>query len=626
MNGRRPPRGRRLFWTVVAFLAVASLLAFFLLRSRGGAGARKIEDPEIEGVDLTYYDFDRNNRKKLEIQCRESQKQGDDRLRMKGVKVTIFDTEKQKDDLHVTAEAGTFSNNFHDFFIQGKARIFSSDFSLFSPSFNLKDRDILTSREKVRFTLETAHGEAASGLCYYINHKVLKLFDCDGVWVRDELPYDFRCRFFWVFKKKNSVILKGDAELAGNHSTLRSGSISMQFTDGFDSLQTTNAIGKSYFHHQANAGLETEQEREISANVIKMQNDAQGRPQLIHANGKARIVLIDPASQGQLESDEIEIQLNAETQNLEMVRVLQPGSLSTRGKENVVIGADSLQAVYDKQGQLSRVRAEGKCQFATDDFTGSAASLDHDAANSLIQIVGDEASITSKKNTFSSSSFSLNTKLKKLGSEKGVKATLVPGKKSILLQARPVFVTSAALETSDKGNASLFKGKVRLFQDQVLLQAEELLFDSLGGKMACRGGADLKFVDEGELVMLHGTAIDVDPEGTKMVIEGQAQLRQGENTLSAQTIELAFNRSEKLENITASGDAAFSRKDLSGKAQRVHWQYAKKTIWFRKSAEITRKGAGTTRGQELRFDMESNRITVTGSDDRSQTTIGKERP
>ncbi len=626
MNVRRPPGGGRLFWAVAAFLAVALPLGFFALRSRGVTAVKKIDDTEIEGVNLTYYDFDRNNRKKLEIQCRESQKQGDDRLRMKGVKVTIFDTEKQKDDIQVTAEAGTFSNNFHDFFIQGKARIFSSDFSLFSPNFNLKDRDILTSKERVRFKLENAHGEAASGLRYYINHKVLKLFGCDGVWIREGLPFDFRCRVFWVFKKKNLVILDGDAELAGNHSTLRSGWISMQFTDDFVTLQTTNAVGKSFFHHKANAGLETEQEREITANIIKMQNDPEGRPQLLQAHGQGRVVLIDPASKGQLESDEIEIQLNAETQNLEMVRVLQPGSLSNRGKENVGISADSLQADFDKQGRLSRVHAQGKCRFSTDDFSGSSASLDHDALNSLIQIVGEEASITSKKNTFSSSSFSLNTKLKKLRSDKGIKATLIPGKKSVLLQAKPVFVTSAALETSDKGNVALFKGKVRLFQEEVLLQAEELLFDILGGKMTCRGGADLKFMIDGELVLLHGAAIDVDPQGEKMIIDGEAWLRQGENTLSAQMIELAFNRGEKLENITASGNAAFSRKDLAGKAQLLNWQYAKKTIWFKKSAEITRKGAGTTRGQELRFDMESNRITVTGSDDRSQTTINEERP
>jgi lipopolysaccharide export system protein LptA len=71
---------------------------------------------------------------------------------------------------------------------------------------------------------------------------------------------------------------------------------------------------------------------------------------------------------------------------------------------------------------------------------------------------------------------------------------------------------------------------------------------------------------------------------------------------------------------------AFSKKDLTGKAQLLHWQYALKTILFKNSAEITRKGSGTTRGQELRFDLDSNEITVSGAADRSETTIRQDRP
>jgi hypothetical protein len=132
MNRGRPRGGNRLFWVAAAILAVVLLLAFFSFHSRKGAVAKKVVDTDIEGVDLTYYDFDKNNQKKLEIRCRQSQKKGDDQLLMKGVQATIFDTDKHEDDIHVTAEAGTVSNNFYDFFIHGRAHIFSSNFSLLS--------------------------------------------------------------------------------------------------------------------------------------------------------------------------------------------------------------------------------------------------------------------------------------------------------------------------------------------------------------------------------------------------------------------------------------------------------------------------------------------------------------
>ncbi len=116
------------------------------------------------------------------------------------------------------------------------------------------------------------------------------------------------------------------------------------------------------------------------------------------------------------------------------------------------------------------------------------------------------------------------------------------------------------------------------------------------------------------------------PAASKIVIEGEARLQQGPNTLAARRIELAFGRDDKLENIDAVDQVAFSKGEITGKAQLLHWQYARKTILFRKNAEITRQGAGTTRGQELRFDLDSNEISVSGAGDRSETTIRRERP
>ncbi len=125
---------------------------------------------------------------------------------------------------------------------------------------------------------------------------------------------------------------------------------------------------------------------------------------------------------------------------------------------------------------------------------------------------------------------------------------------------------------------------------------------------------------------LRGQTIAFDPDGGKIVIEGEARLRQGPNTLAARRIELEFGADDKLQNIVAIDRVSFSKGEIVGKAQLLNWQYARKTVLFRNAAEITRKGAGTTRGQELRFDLDSNEITVSGAGDRSETTLRRERP
>lgn len=609
----------------VLILAVLVLL-FFFLRPRNGKAARKIVDTEIEGINLTYYDFDKNNQKKLEIKCRESQKKNDDRLLMKGITATIFKTDKLDKDIHITAKAGTASNNFYDFHIHDQARIFSSDFSLSSQSFLLKDLDILSSQESVDFKLKNVSGQARRGLEYFINQKMLKLYDSQGVWIRAGRPYDFRSRVFFVIQKKNLLILEKNAELVGSGATVRSDWISLQFEDDYANLQSAEAIGNSYFRSSAGQESGQEQSREISANLIKMLYDPQGRLQQLQVHGNGLIVLADEAGEGRMQSEAVEISLNAETQTLEKMRTLSRGTLTSQGRDNMTIKADSLGAVYGKDGVLARIQAEGRCEFATDDFSGTAARLDYDASNSRIDIFGKDAAITSKKNVFNSSQFLIQTKLRKLSSEKGVKATLIPEKKNVLLRAKPVFVNASGMEISEKGNVTLFKGKVKLFQEEIELQAGELLFETKSNRISCRGNANLKFLADNEQVVLHGETIVFHADGLKIVLEGEARMQQAENMVSARKIELAFNRNDRLENITAADQVAFNKKNLSGKAQFLNWFYTKKTILFKNSAEITKKEAGTTRGQELLFDLSNNEITVSSADDRSETVIHQDAP
>lgn len=623
--GRGARKTRLVALGAVLTLATLALL-FFSLRPKNGNTAKKSVDTEIAGVDLTYYDFDKNNRKKLEIKCRESLKKNEDQLLMKEITATIFKTDKLGKDIHITAKAGTASNNFYDFHIQDQARIFSSDFSLASQSFLLKDLDILSSREAVDFKLKDISGRAGRGLEYFINQKMLKLYDSQGVWVREGRPYDFGSRVFFVIQKENLLILEKNAELAGSDATVRSDWLSLQFEAEYAHLQSAVAIGNSFFRSIADLKGGQEQSREISANLIKMLYDPQGRLQQLQVHGNGLIVLVDPKNQGRMRSEAIEISLDPETQTLEKVRALSKGSMTSQGRDNLQITADSLLAIYGKDGVLASIQAEGGCEFATDDFSGTAARLVYDAAKSRIEISGKNAAIISKKNIFNSSQFIIQTKSRRLSADKAVKATLLPKKKNVMLRAKPVFVTASGMEMSEKGNVTRFKGKVRLFQDEVELQAGELLFETQGNRISCRGNADLKFLNDNEQVVLHGKTMGFQAADQKIVLEGDARLQQAANLLSARKIELAFNRADRLEDITAADQVAFSKKDLSGKAQSLHWYYTRETIVFKHGAEITKKDAGTTRGEELLFDLRNNEITVSSADDRSVTVIRQEQP
>jgi len=620
---RSGSRHRHLWLAAVALLILVAVI-FYFLRYRKGTISPKIVNTAIDSANLTYLAFDKNNQKKMEIKCRESQKQSDDRLLMKKITATIFKTDKLEKDIQVTAESGIVSNNFYNFDIRGHARIFSSDFSLSSQSFFLENRELLSSRDGVDFKLKNVSGRAAAGLEYFFNQRTLKLFKSKGTLVRNGQSYDFQAQTFWVIKKGNLMILEKNSELVGGGATVRGDWISLEFDEGFANLQSVSNIGSCFFNMVEYGENGRSQSKEITANFIRIDYDPDGRLRQIMVQGAGKITLNDQKNNAQIASDNINIFLRDENQTLEKVQVLTRGTLTSRGQDNVTVSGDSLTALYSQDGILAEIKAENNCEFSTDDFRGTADSITYDAAHFLIDIAGKDAAIISKKNIFNSSHFLIYTKRRQLNSDKGVKATVIPEKKNVLFKAKPLFITAAAMEMTDKGNIIRFKEKVKLFQDDIELHAGEMIFDSRRNRISCQGTADLKFFNENEMVVLRGQTIFFNTPERKIIIAGNATLNQAENILGGQQIELSFDLTNQLENILAMDNVTFSKEDLSGKSGLLHWYFNKKIILFENSAQITRKDAGTTKGRKLLLNLNSNEIKVSSQEDRAETIINQD--
>lgn len=620
---RSGSRHRHLWLAAVALLILVAAI-FYFLRYRKGTISLKIVNTAIDSENLTYLAFDKNNQKKMEIKCRESQKQSDDRLLMKKISATIFKTDKLEKDIQVTAESGIVSNNFYNFDIRGHARIFSSDFSLSSQSFFLENRELLSSRDGVDFKLKNVSGRAAAGLEYFFNQRTLKLFKSKGTLVRNGQSYDFQAQTFWVIKKGNLMILEKNSELVGGGATVRGDWISLEFDEGFANLQSVSNIGSCFFNMVEYGENGRSQSKEIIANFIRIDYDPDGRLRQIMVQGAGKITLNDQKNNAQIASDNINIFLRDENQTLEKVQVLTRGTLTSRGQDNVAVSGDSLVALYSQDGVLAEIKAESNCEFSTDDFRGTADSITYDAAHFLIDIAGKDAAIISKKNIFNSSHFLIYTKRRQLNSDKGVKATVIPEKKNVLFKAKPLFITAAAMEMTDKGNIIRFKEKVKLFQDDIELHAGEMIFDSRRNRISCQGTADLKFFNENEMVVLRGQTIFFNTPERKIIIAGNATLNQAENILGGQQIELSFDLTNQLENILAMDNVTFSKEDLSGKSGLLHWYFNKKIILFENSAQITRKDAGTTKGRKLLLNLNSNEINVSSQEDRVETIINQD--
>jgi lipopolysaccharide export system protein LptA len=613
-------------WMLAAgFLLILIAAILLVLRYKKSTVAPKIVNTAVDGVNLLYLDFDKNNQKKMEVKCLESQKYDNERMLVKKITATIFKTEKLEKDIRVTAESGIVSNNLYNFEIRGQARIFSSDFSLSSQSFVLKNRELLLSHDMVGFELKNISGTAAAGMEYFMDQSILKFFEARGTMVRDGQPYAFYAQTLWVLKKNNLIIFQNSGEMAGSGTKIRGNWFSLQFDQDFAHLQSASVSGNCFFSMEEKGGDGRTQSKEITGDLIHSIYDSAGRLQHISVAGAGKITQQDGSRKGWIASDKIEIYLLAASQTLEKVHVLSRGTLTSRGQDNITMSGDSLLAFYSPAGLLTQIRADDNCEFSTDDLRGTADFIVYDAARFLIDITGKDAAIFSKKNVFNSSRFLVNTRKRQLNSDQGVKATILPEKNNVLLSSKPLFITSAAMEMTDRGNAIRFREKVKLFQDDIELHAGEMLFDSSKNLMTFSMNADLKFVNENEPLVLRGQMISFDTPGRSIVITGNARLNQAGNVLTGRQIELSFESDNRLGNILARDNVAFNNNDLSGKSGSLHWNFIKKIILFKNSAQISRKGAGITKGRELLLNLNSNEIEVSSQEDRAETIINPDR-
>ncbi len=612
-------------WLALAALLLAGLLLARACGRKGTAAGRRPPAAEAEGIDLTYLTFDSRDAKKLEVRCAESRRGEDDTLWMSRVKATLFAVDQLDEDIRISAATGRSGNEFHALSLEGDALIESPSFTLSGSRFELKSLELLSSRDAVDIEMETLRARAAQGLVFVIPGKNMKLLDVRGVLRRGGEPFAFQAQVLRLNRKKSLLQLEKDARVEGAASALKAGRIVLQLDPDFVHAAWSLATGKARFRSQRAAGDGRSQDIEIVANRILLKHEEQGRLQAIEIRGAASLSVRSPQGTSRIRSDAVDLELDPQTQTLREARMLARGTLTRRGRESLRVESSSMKARYDASGELAAVEAKGQCRFASADFKGSSSRLDYDAVAGKIDIAGKDAVIDRGGGRFASGQFQLQPGRRTFSSGQGVKATLVPKAKSVLLRARPAFVTASSLSASAADGVSRFQGGVRMFQDDLELDAGELTFKE-GGGFSCRGGGRLAVVLDGQPLVLRGQAIDLAAGRGRVVIAGEAGLEQGGQALAAQRIEIVFGADDKLRDVFASGAASFRKEPLEGRCQKLHWKYSRQEVWFRDDAEITRAGAGTTRGRELVLDLARDRITVSGRGDRSQTTLGGGTP
>ncbi|MDD8012531.1 MAG: LptA/OstA family protein [Acidobacteriota bacterium] len=614
---------------IALVIAVILLVVFF---ARSLFVEKKRADAADTGVGdrgISYLAFNEESKKSIEVKCQESFTTEADELRLKNISGVIYKSGRMNKDIRFFGDQGIAKDDFNSFQITGNARIVSEDITFKAESFLMIGKKNLLSRGETSFTGTIISGKAAQGIEILFELNEFKFFGVVGDVTKGRQKYAFASPMLWMFRNDNWLALKGKSSIQTGDALLTADEIILRFSEEFVDLQSYVSIGNSILHSEKSIPGGRADEREIldiAANKIESIFNETGDLERIMVFEEGRLAVAGNADRCEMSGDNIDCWLFPQTQSIREIFIRTPGGVKIRGSQEVDLSADEITAKYDENGGMQDIHAEQNGQFTFGDFKGSAPELHLDAGSGRLVIGGGEARITCGANLFAGSAFEIDTKKTLLSAPSGVRATVSPEKGSVLFHAAPLYLSADNLVIGDNGRNITFKNKVQLFQDEIKLTAGEINFNNDANLIAARGRVHLEFVSEKDLLVLEGGSVVFDSGSRQIAAEGNARLRQTGNTLAAGKIILFLSGDERLEKVSAQRTVEFANDRISGKSELLDWQFDKKILVFRKEARISKKNSGMTRGQELHLNLESNEITVSGADDRSETTILRDRP
>jgi len=596
---------------------IALIVYLVVTQIHPGAGSQTLTEFEPDGIDMEYTAFDRENRRTVVIRAQESRNAGDDRTQMKDIRATIFKKGRLDQDLTISSDEGYVTNDFNRFYLEKNARIRSRDLDLQSENFLIKGRNRLVTDKAVSYTTGSLRGTADRGMEYFIKLNVITLFDTQGTYERDGRTFAFSTSRLWIMDREKTVVLETGSEFKEGTSLLKSNRLELIFDDEFEQLKRAISHKDSYLYMEDETG---ETVREAKSGHLENVYNTQGQLMRTITSRDAQVFFHRKARKTEIFSPEIVTDYRPESGQIERVRMDSSGKIDHQGDDDFTLSADRSDILFE-DGAVRSGRAAGNCVFRFDTYTGTSQRLRFDLKKDTLHLIGPDATIRRKQNTFVAGDYTVDLKKNILQSDREIRSIVTLEQKNVLFSEDNLFIHARHIKIFTEENKVSYTDRVRLYQGDTILRSESLEFSDPGNILA-KGQVFLSFRNNEDVVVLQGKTVTFDSEKRTIHLTGRASVQNGNRTLGADDILIRFNDRQELETILGEKSAQFNKDDISGKSEKVRWDFIKDEMTFREAAEIRSKTGGVTKGQELKLDLKTEKITIlSGETDRTKTVI-----
>lgn len=361
-------------------------------------------------------------------------------------------------------------------------------------------------------------------------------------------------------------------------------------------------------------------------------------------------VLLAKAREREVEAEEIRLNAFLDLAKIESLEargncltksVAASGSLAE-------VRSEAMKMLFDRQGGLKEFRAWNQARLLEKGKDGSLQRL-LSGQEILVESQGEklevragaseEAFLDSLDSEITAREIRLFPQREIMEATAEVKAILKPQPEraeavGFFAREKPVFITAQSMRYEQKQNRLIFRGDIRMWQDEDMLLAQQMTVLKDTGEIVGEGLVRSVFSvrpkkdkDEEERVELGGEKMNYNPKGNLLTFESASWLKTRTASLKANSLFVSLaEKSADIQTVKAKGKVVIADKLREGQSEEALYDLTEETMVLTGNPVVTDKEKGVLRGDKLTFRLGDDRILVENKEkERSATIIKREQ-
>ncbi len=591
-------------------LVLAVISFYFIVRSQkppeNVQESKQITEQKVEKKEQIVHSEVKGERENFRMRADKHYVGDDNKNHLEG-KVEIIDFgEDEEQNVYIYGEEVIYDKKLNHFVLKGESRVKYKDLTVGAGFFDYyKKKEVFKGSKGVNFSSPRLTGYA-NVMVYSLGEESLVLRRRVRLQIRPEsgaLPLMVKgSRLHYARDKKTGEVV-GKVKLFQGKNKASAERLEFALAEDEEDLRSITLRGRV----RASLVGKEESQREIKAYEIHLEGFNEiSRISSIEATGNCRY------------------------------------SSSTPSGSSLIIQAESLSFLFDREGELERLDASQKISLIEHwEETGEERTMEGEEMSILgktnvLQIRGREgarARVSSQDNEIQSEEIKVDLENDNLEAKKGVQAVFKgrEGKKSLgfFSKEQPVFITAQEMRYVGAEKRFFFNKDVKVWQKKEMLLSEELTFLEESGKVNCRGGVKSVFVqkmkekEEEERLEISAEKMNFHPEENLITFEEKSSLRVRNIDLRAQSVSVHLEEGGEIMTIVAQGEVRIVQETTEGRGKRADYDLKKEAITLTGDPVVMDKDRGMTRGDKLTFHMGDGRITVENKEQERSLTVIK---